>query len=105
MVDTTVLAVLAHPQQEDLPAVQRLIAAGADGIECHNVKVQDADLQAFWRTFCGKHGLAWTGGTDWHGPVEHWNIHNPTIAGYDAVDSLKQAYHNRFGRPYTSNVR
>ena len=83
------VAVIAHPARTDQGAVRKWIAAGADGVECHNVKTQDVEQQAVWRAFCSEHELAYSGGTDWHGPVEHWNVHNQTIAGYDAVESCK----------------
>ncbi len=92
------LAVIAHPERPDEATVRQMIAAGADGIECQNAKVHTPDLQAFWHRICEEHHLAWTGGTDWHGPVEQWNVHTPTVAGYDTVESLKRAYHRRYGR-------
>jgi len=77
---------------------ERILSAGADGIECYNVKAQRPEDRAFWRDYCCKRHLAYTGGTDWHGPVEYWNVLLPTAAEYDAVESLRAAYVKRFGK-------
>jgi len=92
------VAIVAHPKREDLPVVERILSAGADGIECYNVKAQRPEDRAFWRDYCCKRHLAYTGGTDWHGPVEYWNVLLPTATEYDAVESLRAAYVKRFGK-------
>jgi len=92
------IALAAHPKAEDEPVVIKMLEAGLDGVECHNTKVMDDETQRFWRQFCESRNLAISGGTDWHGPVEFWNIHNPTVAGYETVETLRAAYRKRFGR-------
>lgn len=92
------VAVAAHPPRTRQDAVEQMIQAGLDGIECHNVKVHKPEDQAAWRAFCAERKLAYTGGTDWHQQVEYWNVHRHTVAGPDALESLRSAYQKRHGR-------
>jgi len=93
------VAVAAHPKRGSKPGdgrpdvadIQRLIKAGIVGVECFNLKVMSADEQAFWSDFCRERNLAATGGTDWHGYVEEWNIVLETVTPYDAVEALKSS--------------
>jgi hypothetical protein len=91
------VAVAAHPKRGSKPGdgrpdvadIERLIKAGIVGVECFNQKVMAADEQAFWSDFCRERNLVATGGTDWHGYVEEWNVILETVTPYDAVKGLK----------------
>lgn len=85
------VAIVAHPKPSDLPDVERYLAAGAAGVGGLNVKVLGPDARQYWREYTRERGLVLTGGTDWHGPVEHWNLERKTIADMSAVEGLKAA--------------
>jgi predicted metal-dependent phosphoesterase TrpH len=92
------VAVIAHPPPSRLDDVERLLEAGAVGVGALNVKAVRAEARPFWQTYAEDHGIILTGGTDWHGPVEKWNIERMTITPYDAVLQLKAAVKRIHGR-------
>ena len=91
------VAVVAHPRSDapdgsarpNVAEVERLVAAGAVGVECYNVKAMPVEEREFWQAFCDERGLAFTGGTDWHGYVEEWNVLQRTAASFESVESLQ----------------
>ena len=81
------LAVLAHPiyagteGRQDLDRlVERLAAAGLDGLECFYSDHSDADT-AHFLALAGRLGLLVTGGSDFHGPAARPDIRLGTGRG------------------------
>lgn len=66
-------AVLAHPGEYGLgavdPRLDDLLAAGLAGIECSHPR-NAHDTEHHYRQLCYQYGLAATGGSDFHGPVQ-----------------------------------
>lgn len=61
------VCVLAHPATfVRLDFVERLVAAGLDGIETVH-PAHDLDLRAYWQRIAQRFGLIETGGSDYHG--------------------------------------
>jgi 3',5'-nucleoside bisphosphate phosphatase len=61
------VCVLAHPGRHvSLNAVDRLLAAGIDGIETVHPS-HDEDLERYYGDLARRYGLIQTGGSDYHG--------------------------------------
>jgi predicted metal-dependent phosphoesterase TrpH len=91
-------AVIAHPSPVQLEGVEKLLSAGAVGVGALNVKAVHPEARTFWQTYAEEHDVILTGGTDWHGSPEKWNVERQTITPYDAVLQLKAAVESIHGR-------
>ncbi len=92
------VAVVAHPPEHRLEEVERLIAKGAVGVDALRMKGFTDEQRAFWKQYAKQHAIILTGGTDWHKPVETWNIIVKTMVPYRAVEELKEAVRRTHGR-------
>ena len=96
--DAAGLDVIAHPSLKRVEEVSALLDAGAVGVEALNVKAVSPEARRFWGEYAQEHDIIVTGGTDWHGPIETWNILRPTIIPYTAVEGLRAAVQRLHGR-------
>lgn len=80
------LAVWAHPPVSMLcEPLDRFVAQGLDGLECHRPRVQPQDL-ARLLSRARRHDLLVTGGSDWHGewngPLGGFHIDRPAVDAF-----------------------
>ncbi|MBJ6727545.1 PHP domain-containing protein [Geomesophilobacter sediminis] len=92
------VAILAHPvsiskEREVLESVvSRLQGLGLDGVEAFNNICSDQE-SAFLRSLAARHGMIWTGGSDFHGIEEGIEIgsgRGSMVVPYDCVTELKR---------------
>jgi 3',5'-nucleoside bisphosphate phosphatase len=97
------VAVLAHPtsitqeREKLIGVIDALCAMGLDGVEAYNNICVDQESN-FLRSYAEKHGLVWTGGSDYHGIEE--GISMGTGRGgmaipYSCVEGLRRVQQSR----------
>lgn len=85
------LAIAAHPGVSGmLGALDALRAMGIDGIEAYHPK-NGAETVAKILRYCKDHGLAVSGGSDFHGPPDRHNLGCSKVPP-DVLEALKQQW-------------
>jgi len=101
------VAVLAHPttitnDRETLTGIiDELSIMGLSGLEAYN-NVCSEQESAFLRAYAEKKGLAWTGGSDYHGIEEGINMgtgRGTMAIPYSCVTELKRLKNRGWGKP------
>lgn len=97
------VAVLAHPTsitQERgklIGVIDSLCAMGLDGLEAYNNICVDQESN-FLRSYAEKHGLVWTGGSDYHGIEEGISMgtgRGGMVVPYSCVEGLRRVQQSR----------
>jgi 3',5'-nucleoside bisphosphate phosphatase len=97
------VAVLAHPtsitqeREKLIGVIDALCAMGLDGVEAYNNICVDQESN-FLRSYAEKHGLVWTGGSDYHGIEEGISMgtgRGGMAVPYSCVEGLRRVQQSR----------